>query len=439
MEKISVVGIWHQGAVAAACLADAGYNVVGFDHDQARVSDLNIGKAPLFEPGLDDLLAKAIKSGRLSFTSDIKQGLADVRNIIIAFDTPVDENDEVDLSGIYMTAREMAPYLMPDSVIVVTAQVPVGTSEKIAALIRETNPHADFGIAYSPENLRLGQAIERYKLPPMPVIGADSEMTLDRVGKLFSPFPVSWMRMSLRSAEMTKHALNAFLAVSICFANEIGNLCDEVGADAQQVAMGLRLEPRIGPKAMLFPGLGFSGGTLARDIKTLQHLGDHFGYETSVIDGAWEANGRQNGLVVQKMRKIFGSLDGLHVAVLGLTYKTDTSTLRRSVSIEIIHDMVSQGAVVKAYDPMADRQELSSHMEFEFCADAYRAVEGCDVLILITPWPEFKKLDYQRIQTLLKRPLIFDPQNMLEHEPLSQMGFVHVGIGRGISIDKGII
>ncbi|MBE3137824.1 MAG: UDP-glucose/GDP-mannose dehydrogenase family protein, partial [Thermoplasmata archaeon] len=192
MEKISVVGIWHQGAVAAACLADAGYNVVGFDHDQARVSDLNVGKAPLFEPGLDDLLAKAIKSGRLSFTSDIKQGLADVRNIIIAFDTPVDENDEVDLSGIYMTAREMAPYLMPDSVIVVTAQVPVGTSEKIAALIRETNPHADFGIAYSPENLRLGQAIERYKLPPMPVIGADSEMTLDRVGKLFSPFPVSW-------------------------------------------------------------------------------------------------------------------------------------------------------------------------------------------------------------------------------------------------------
>lgn len=439
MEKISVFGIWHQGAVASACLANAGYNVVGFDHDQDRVRNLNIGKAPLFEPGLDDLLAKAIKSGRLSFTSDIKLGLADAKNIIIAFDTPVDENDEIDLSGIYMTAREMASYLMPDSVILVTAQVPVGTSEKIAGLIRETNPHADFGIAYSPENLRLGQAIERYKAPPMPVIGSDRVETLNRVEKLLSPFSVSWMRMSLRSAEMTKHTLNAFLAVSICFANEIGNLCDEVGADAQEIAKGLRLEPRIGPEAMLLPGLGFSGGTLARDMKTLQHLGDQLGCDTLVIDGAWEANQRQNWIVVKNLRKIFGSCHGLHVSVLGLTYKPDTSTLRRSVSIDIIRDMVSQGAVVKAYDPMADRQELSSHREFEFCADAYMAAEGSDVLILITPWPEFKKLDYQRIHTLLKRPLIFDPQNMLEPEPLSQMGFVHVGIGRGISIDKVVI
>lgn len=439
MEKVCVVGVWHQGAVAAACLADVGYTVVGVDRDQECVDCLNKGKAPLFEPGLDDLLAKAIKSGRLSFTSNIKQGLADVRDIIIAFDTPVDENDKVDLSEIYMTAREMAPYLLPDSVILVTAQVPVGTSDQIAALIRETNPQADFGIAYSPENLRLGQAIERYNSPPMPVIGADCVETLNRVEKLFSPFPVSWMRMSLRSAEMTKHALNAFLAVSICFANEIGNLCDEVGADAQQIAKGLRLEPRIGPKAMLFPGLGFSGGTLARDMKTLQHLGDHVGCDTSVIDGAWEANRRQNGLVVQRLRKIFGSLDGLHVGVLGLTYKPDTSTLRRSVSIEIIHDMVSQGAVVTAYDPMADRQELSRHMEFEFCADAYLAAEGCDVLILITPWPEFKQLDYQRIRTIMKRPLIFDPQNMLEPEQLSQIGFVHLGMGRGTSIDKEAI
>lgn len=434
-----MVGVWHQGAVAAACLAAAGYAVIGIDNNQDRVDRLNKGEAPLFEPGLDALLAKAIKAGRLSFTSNIKQGLADVRDIIIAFDTPVDENDEVDLSEIYMVARKMAPYLMPDSVILVTSQIPVGTSEKIAALIRETNPQADFGIAYSPENLRLGQAIERYKYPPMPVIGADSEKTFSRVVKLFSPYPVSWMRMSLRSAEMTKHALNAFLAVSICFANEVGNLCDEVGVDAQEIAMGLRLEPRIGSKAMLFPGLGFSGGTLARDMKTLQHIGDLVGCETSVIDGAWKANRCQNGLVVQRLHKIFGSLDGLHIGVLGLTYKPDTSTLRRSVAIEIIHDMVSQGATVKAYDPMADRQELRRHTEFEFCTDAYLAAEGCDVLILITPWPEFKQLDYRRIQTILKRPLIFDPQNMLDPVQLSQMGFVHLGIGRGRSINEGAI
>jgi len=439
MKKVCVIGIWHQGAVAAACLADLGYTVVGVDHDSVRIKYLNMGKAPLFEPGLDELLSKGIKTGQLLFTSDIKQGMSGARDIIIAFDTPVDESDEVNLTEIFSTAREIAPYLLPDTLIIVTAQVPVGTCEQIASLIRETNPQSDFDISYIPENLRLGEAIERYKFPEMPVIGANCMETLKRVERLFSRLPVSWMRMSLRSAEMTKHALNAFLAVSICFANEIGNLCDEIGADAQQVAKGLRLEPRIGPKAMLFPGLGFSGGTLARDMRTLLHLGDRVGCETMVIDGAWEANQRQNLLVVQKLRKFFGSLEDLHAGVLGLTYKPGTSTLRRSVSIEIINDMVSQGATVKAYDPMADREELVIHKEFEFCEDAYSAAEGCDVLVLITPWPEFKQLDYQRIRTVMRRPLIFDPQNMLNPEQLFQIGFAYLGVGRGMTMIKGVI
>jgi UDPglucose 6-dehydrogenase len=434
MNKICVVGIWHQGAVAAACLADLGYRVMGVEQDPARAQNLNAGKAPLFEPGLDDLLSKGIKSGNLSFTTSLKDGLSETHDILIMFDTPVDENDDIDLSGIFAVAREMAPYILPESVLLVTAQVPVGTCEQIAAIIQEANPQADFGIAYSPENLRLGQAIDRFMHPPLPLIGADRAETLERLEKLLSVLPVSWMRVNLRTAEMTKHALNAFLAVSICFANELGNLCDVTGADGIKIAQALRIEPRIGSKAMLFPGLGFSGGTLARDMRTLQKLGDRFDIETSLIDGAWASNQRQNKSVVRNLKKTFGSLVNLRVSVLGLTYKPDTSTLRRSASIEIINELVAEHARIKVYDPKADRQELKEHPGFEVCADPYSAINDSDVLVLITPWPEFKDLDYQKVYSIMKKPVIFDTQNMLDSKALSVLGFSYFGIGRGTNL-----
>jgi UDPglucose 6-dehydrogenase len=434
MNKICVVGIWHQGAVAAACLADLGFQVVGVEQDEGRVQNLNVGKAPLFEPGLDELLSKGIQAGNLSFTTSLKEGLSETPNIFIMFDTPVDENDEIDLSGIFATAREMAPFLLPGSMILVTAQVPVGTCAQIARLIREVNPNADFGIAYIPENLRLGQAIDRFLHPPIPVMGSDRAETLDRLESLLSVLPVTWMRVDLQTAEMTKHALNAFLAVSVCFANELGNICDAVGADGIKLAQALRLEPRIGSKAMLFPGLGFSGGTLARDMRTLQHLGDRFEIETSLIDGAWESNQRQNRSVVRNLKRTFGSLAGLRVGVLGLTYKPDTSTLRRSASIEIIGELLSEGVEVKAYDPKADREELKKHSEIHVYPDAYSAVENSDALILITPWPEFKNLDYQRIFSIMKKPVIFDTQNVLDPNALSTIGFWYFGTGRGAGL-----
>lgn len=431
MNKICIVGIWHQGAVGAACLADLGYSVVGVDQDELRVQNLNAGKAPLFEPGLDDLLSKGIGSGHLSFTTSLREGLAEARNVFIMFDTPVDENDEIDLSGLFATAQELAPYLLPGSLILVTAQVPVGTCRQIAKMIQEGNPEADFGIGYIPENLRLGQAIDRFLHPPLPVMGADRAETLDRLEELLSVLQVNWMRVDLQTAEMTKHALNAFLAVSVCFANELGNICDAVGADGIKLAQALRLEPRIGSKAMLFPGLGFSGGTLARDMRTLQHLGDRFEIKTSLIDGAWESNQRQNRSVVRNLKKTFGSLDGLKIGVLGLTYKPDTSTLRRSASIEIIGELISEGVEIKAYDPKADRQELEKHPEIRLCQDAYSAADKTDTLLLITPWPEFKSLDYRRIFSLMKKPIIFDAQNLLDPDALSAIGFSYFGIGRG--------
>jgi UDPglucose 6-dehydrogenase len=328
----------------------------------------------------------------------------------------------------------MAPFILSNSILIVTAQVPIGTCDQIAGIIYNANPESRVGMAYIPENLRLGQAIERFIHPPLPVIGSNDEETLDRVERLFSVLSGSWLRVNLRTGEMVKHALNAFLAVSVCFANELGNLCDATGADGTLVAKALRLEPRIGPKAMLSPGLGFSGGTLARDMRTLQNLGDLHQIETSLIDGAWVSNERQNRLVARNLQKLFGSLNGLRVGVLGLTYKPDTSTLRRSASIEIINELVQLGAGVQAYDPKADRSELEAHKEFKVCPDAYTAARDVDVLVLITPWNEFKDLDYQKIYRVMNKKIILDTQNMLNANTLSAQGFSVIGIGRGIGL-----
>jgi UDPglucose 6-dehydrogenase len=427
--KICVIGLWHQGIVGAACFAELGHDVLAADHDPKRVSLLTSGKAPLYEPGLDDLLAKGIASGRLRFTTDVARAVVGRREVCIMFDTPVDANDDSDLAEIFQSAREIAPHLEKETAIYVTAQVPVGTCDEIDKTIRKINPGASFGIGYSPENLRLGQAIDRFMHPPLPVLGGNDAATLDRLASLLAPLSPKWERVNLRTAEMVKHALNGFLATSITYANELGNLCDEVGADGMRIAEVLRLEPRVGPKAMLFPGLGFAGGTLARDVQTLRKIGDRGQLETSLLDGLWEANKRQNDLVVRKLKKQLGDLKGQRIAVLGLTYKPDTSTLRRSASLEIIADIVKAGADVRAHDPKADRAEVAQHKEFSFNEDAYDAVKNCVALVLITPWPEYKKLDFAWIKKLMDRPLVIDTANLLDGAQLASLGFTYLGVG----------
>lgn len=428
---VCVIGLWHQGIVGAACLAEMGCSVVAADHDAGRIDLLSSGKAPLYEPGLDSLLAEGLASGRLRFSADVAASVRGCPFVLIMFDTPVNDRDESDLSRVFATAREIAPHLDDGVVLYVTAQVPVGSCDRIARIVAEANPSLRFGIAYSPENLRLGQAIERFRHPALPVIGSDDPATLDRLEPLLAPLGVQWARVNLRTAEMTKHALNAFLATSICFANELGNLCDEVGADGRRVAEVLRLEPRVGPKAMLIPGLGFAGGTLARDMQTLRSLGDGFGLETPLLDGAWESNGRQNRLVIRKLQKAFGTLEGVRAAVLGLTYKPDTSTLRRSASLEIIAEMAGAGMIVSAHDPKADRDEVAARTDFRFTADAYTAAQGADVLVLVTPWPEYRSLDFARVRRLMAGTLIIDTAGLLHAGELEGLGFTYLDIGRG--------
>jgi UDPglucose 6-dehydrogenase len=429
--KIAVLGLWHQGVVGAACLADMGHEVVGADPDAKRVARLSNGQAPLFEPGLDERLGKGAKSGRLSFVTDYAEAVRDAPFVFVMFDTPVDENDQSDLSEIFRTFEAIAPALKPHAVVLVTAQVPVGTCDKLKDVLRKAAPNVSAAIAYMPENLRLGQAIERFMAPPLPVIGCDDPAAFERLLTVFGPLAPQWHRVSLRTGEMMKHALNAFLGVSICFANELGNICDAVGADGKRVGELLRLEPRVGPKAMLLPGLGFSGGTLARDMQTLRGLGRSFNLDTPLLDGAWKANEEQNRLVVRKLASVIPNLRGARVTVLGLTYKPDTSTLRRSAAMEVIADLLSRGAAVSAHDPLADREELKTHAEFKFFEDALSAVEGADALVLMTPWKDYKGLDFAAIKQRMAKPYVLDTAGLWNADQLTALGFVYDDIGRG--------
>ncbi len=429
--KVCVIGIWHLGSVYSVCLADLGYQVIGVDADHKRVKELNSGIPPIFEPGLEELLKNNLSLGRLSYTTDMSRAVEGCNFVLITYDTPVDENDEVDLSPVLDTCKELGRYLENGSIIIVSSQVPVGTCDFIKSLIGQTNPSLDFDIACSPENLRLGQAVTYFKNPDRIVIGAGNKSTMDRVEALFDVIPAPKLRMNLKTAEMTKHALNAYLATTISFANEIANLCDELGADALKIAEALRTDARLSARLPLLPGLAFGGGTLARDLKILKNLGESSNYETPLINGVLAVNQRQNELVVRKLQKIYGSVKNLTVGILGLTYKAGTSTLRRSAALEIIKDLANNGAVVRAYDPKASLEEVKQHQEFEFLSDPYAVARGADALVIVTDWPEFKNLDFDLIKSSMKKPVLIDAKNMLDSEQLIAKGFSYSGVGRG--------
>jgi UDPglucose 6-dehydrogenase len=432
--KIAVVGLWHQGVVGAACLVDMGRQVVGADANADVVAQLNAGRAPLFEPGLDDLLKKSIGSGRLAFTSDIAEAVRGASYVFVMFDTPVDENDESDLAEIFRTFEAIAPNLESEAVILVTAQVPVGTCDKLSGILQTASPKRAPAIAYMPENLRLGQAIERFMAPALPVIGCDDPATFRALMAVMQPLAREWHHVSLRTGEMMKHALNGFLATSVCFANELGNICDAVGADGKRMGELLRLEPRVGTKAMLLPGLGFAGGTLARDMQTLRHLGDRFDLDTPLLDGAWKSNAEQNRLVLRKLSAALGDLRGARVAVLGLTYKADTSTLRRSAAMEVISDLAKAGATVTAHDPKADRDELERASGFVFCDDPLAATDKADALVLMTPWRDYRDIDFDSVKTRMTRHYVLDTAGLWNSDVLTSLGFVYDDIGRGRKI-----
>jgi len=430
--KVAIVGLWHQGVVAAACLADWGAHVVGFDSDPGINHALNQGCARVFEPGLEDLLKAGIESGHLRFTNAPNQAFDGAQIVLVTHDTPVDEADRSDLSVVFKDIESIVPYLEENVILHVTAQVPVGTCDRIRTLIQSLRPELNFDLVYSPENLRLGQAIERFRKPPLPVLGTDNISAIKKLEALYERSGVQWHHCGIRTAEMLKHALNAFLAMSVTFGNELGNLCDELGADGHRLASLLRLEPRIGAKAMLSPGLGFSGGTLARDMHTLRDFGDRLGVETPLLDGVWDSNAIQNNLVSKHLLRHFGGgCKGRRVCILGLTYKPDTSTLRRSAALELVRTLVAMGAHVTAHDPKASSEELALCKGLSVFESPLAAIRDSDAIVLMTPWQEYKNLDFSMFRKAMPGDLIFDTANLWNADDVIAAGFEYLNIGSG--------
>ena len=331
--KICVIGLWHLGCVVSSCFADAGHKVCGVDFSPEIINNLKKGKLPLYEPGLEELLVKNLKSKRISFTNSFKDALKEANFIFLTFDTPVDEKDNLDLSIIYNACKEIAKYAPEKFTLVIMSQIPVGTSKILKEFILKRNERTSFDIAYSPENLRLGQALETFKNPDRLILGLENETMKKKIERLYSFIKSPKIYMDLNSSEMVKHAINSYLAGSISFINEIASLCEVTDANAMKVAEGMKSDKRIGKYSFLNPGLGFSGGTLARDVQTLRKIGKRKGIKTEMLGSIMKVNQEQNKKIIKKIKNIFGSISKLNITILGLTYKPGTSTLRRSASL----------------------------------------------------------------------------------------------------------
>lgn len=432
MSKVCVIGLWHLGLVSAAGLADLGYEVVGTDTDERLIANIGRGKLPIFEPGLEELIKKTATSKKLCFESNPSSAVAGSKTVLITYDTPVDDDDRVDLTKLDETLQAILPSLTRDSLVIIHSQVPVGSCERWQKEIEAACPGGSIDLIYSPENLRLGQAISLFKRPDMIVIGAETEQARRKADAFYQAFPVDKFFVSLRTAEIAKHALNAFFAMSISFANEIGNLCDALGADGLQIAQILKKDSRIGAKAQVRPGLGFAGATLARDLRALQDLGKKLGVPTVLTDTVFEINQRQIERVVRIVEEYFeGKLSDKILTVLGLTYKPGTSTLRRSASIEIIQRLHAKGARIQAHDPKADLSEYTGEKCFDFVSDPYAASQGSQGILLLTEWPEYKELSFEKIKKAMTHPFLLDAKNYLTADKLEALGFHYIQIGRG--------
>lgn len=427
--EIVVIGLWHQGIVAAACLASKGYQVTGLDSSVDVISKLSSGKSPIYEPELDGLIQEGLKKKKLKFTDDFKT-VEKAKYILLTHDTPVNRNDEIDLSPIFKDVYAIAPYIK-NHILHITAQLPAGTSNEVLKIINKKNKKFK-NIAYSPENLRLGQAIERYLNPPLPVIGTDDEYTFRKLTELYTPISKYWEKTDLISAEFLKHALNTFLATSISLANQIGNITDSMGANGYEVGRLLKLEPRIGKHALTRPGMGFSGGTLARDVKALINFSKKNKINSSLLNGIWRSNKNQNTQPVKIINKIFNNAPSLKkIAILGLTYKEGTSTLRRSISLEIINKLLKLGYTVSSYDPKADRKELDKYKRIGFSESLDEVVSNANLILSITPWKEFLNLDFASIRKKVKQNYFFDISGQFDKKSMEKHKFKFLAIGNG--------
>ncbi|MBI2623057.1 MAG: UDP-glucose/GDP-mannose dehydrogenase family protein [Candidatus Liptonbacteria bacterium] len=431
MTKIGVIGLWHLGEVYSAGFAELGHTVVGISEDAGVIENFDRNVPPLAEPRLAELIAKHRAAGRLAYTTRW-DSLSGCDVVWLAFDTPVDERDDADVSVIMGAVKKAIPRLQHGVLLGASSQLPVGTSKRICDMIRTTRPELKFEYVYVPENLRLGDAVRGFLEPERLVIGADTPEALARARALFAPLNANIVSVSVPSAELGKHAMNAFLAACISFANDIADVSEKVGGDVEDVMRVLKSDPRVGPKAYLFAGLGFSGGTLARDLTALIRTGEREHISLPVIQGVLEKNRTRNLLVKTRLEEQWGSVQGKVLALFGLTYKGGTPTLRRSQALEVEKMLREAGATLRLYDSLASEEEVRAATPSPFWRDPYVAAEGADAALVMTPSREFKMLDFAKLKSVMRIPVLFDTQNVLcdKEKDIKAAGITYLSIGR---------
>ncbi len=418
--------------MTAACLAEH-FPTVGCDPDADAIRRLGQGHAPLAEHGLDELIKTGIASGRLSFTSKLAGALRNADLIWVTFDTPVNDKDKADYGFIRNRISRLFPHLKEGALVAISSQVPVGFTAQVEHSYRKRFPRRRVSFAYLPENLRLGQALDAFRHPARIVAGVRQAKDRERLALMLAPFSRSIEWMSVESAEMTKHALNAFLGMSVAFANEMAALAERVGADAKEIERGLKSDERIGPRAYLAPGSAFAGGTLARDITFLEHLGRQKKAPTPLMSAVMASNEAHKSWPQHKIKELLGRLWGKKIAVLGLTYKPGTDTLRRSSAIELCRWLATHRAQVHAYDPAISKLPRPLERMINLCSKIEEALHRADALYLATAWPVFRELSAGQIASLMRRTIVIDPNRFLEFSLAGRSNITYAAVGRHLS------
>jgi UDPglucose 6-dehydrogenase len=427
---VCVYGLWHLGTVTAACLASRGIATAGLAETPEEAAELNAGKAPLFEPGLDALLAQGLQNGTLNFTNDVAAAVSSAHLLWVNFDTPVDDADVADVGYVLDRVRGTFPHLKDGAVVLISSQVPVGSTALLEHDFAAVANGRKVSFAYSPENLRLGDAIRVFTQPERIVIGVRGDDARKVIEPVLKPFCDTLLWTRVESAEMVKHALNSYLATCVTFTNEIATICENVSADMSEVEAALRLDPRIGKKAYVRAGSAFGGGTLARDVQFLNSIAKDGDVHIPVLAAVLESNNHHKAWVVRHLRRQLGALAGKKVGVLGLAYKAGTDAIRRSVAIELIEKLVAEGADVTVFDPKvaALPEPLSSAVTIASLAEA--VFKGSEAVVLATEWPQFRELGFGALVPSMKRALLID-QNAFASKQLADLsGLEYIVAGK---------
>jgi len=432
--RIAMIGTGYVGLVSGACFADFGHSVCCIDKDEAKIDGLNAGKMPIWEPGLEALVKANAERGRLRFSKELADGVSDAEAVFIAVGTPARRGDgHADLTFVFQAVRELAKVIRPGTVVVTKSTVPVGTGDEIERILREEGVN-DVSVASNPEFLREGAAIADFKHPDRIVVGAEDDRAQEVLKEIYRPLFLNRAPILFtgrRTAELTKYAANAFLAVKISFINEIANLCEAVDADVQDVARGIGLDNRIGPK-FLHAGPGYGGSCFPKDTLALLQTADSAGVDQRIVRTTVEVNDERKASMVERVSSALGGeLSGKRVAVLGLAFKPNTDDMRDAPSIPLVNALIERGAEVSAFDPVATEQAEKVFSNIEFASDAYQAAAGADALVIVTEWDEFRALDLDKIAQSLRGKVLVDLRNVYDRQEAAEAGLAYFGIGRG--------